>query len=247
MIDNPAFWLCAVIGVLIMGISKGGIGGLSVFVVPLMALTISPVQAAGIMLPILIVMDGFTLAAYRKQWDKRTLLHTLPYAIAGIAAGGLLARFVTEDFVRICIGLIALLFVAYAVFKPGTEGGFIRGNKYVGAISGALSGFTSFLAHAGGPPFKMYALPQGLPPRIFAGTSAVFFAVVNAVKLVPYSMLGQLGASNLTISLMLIPLAPLGVWIGVWLVKRIEPVIFYRIMYTLLFIVGLKLLWNGIT
>lgn len=247
MIENPVFWLCCAFAVLIMGISKGGIGGLSVFAVPVMALTMPPVQAAGIMLPILIVMDGFTLAAYRKQWNKKIILHTLPYAILGIGAGGLLASYVTDDFVRICIGVVALSFVAYAVFTPKSDSNFIHENKVVGAVSGAMAGFTSFLAHAGGPPFKIYALPQGLEPRIFAGTSAVFFAVVNAVKLIPYATLGQLGMANLSTSLILIPLAPIGVWIGVWLVKRIHTVIFYRIMYSLLFIVGVKLLWDGVT
>ena len=246
MIDDPVFWLCAVFAVLITGVSKGGMGGMAVFAVPLMALTISPVQAAGIMLPILVVMDGFTVTAYRKHWDKKLVFFMLPFAVAGIALGGLLAQCVSEDFVRICIGIIALSFVAFSVIKPAADGGFIRGNTYMAALCGALSGFTSFLAHAGGPPFKIYALPQGLPPRIFAGSAAIFFAVVNMTKLLPYALLGQLSGANLKTSLVLIPLAPIGVWTGVWLVKKIDPVVFYRIMYSLLTVVGLKLLWDGL-
>ncbi len=245
MIENPVFWVCAAFAVLITGISKGGMGGMAVFAVPLMALTISPIQAAGIMLPILIVMDVFTVSAYRKHWDKKLIFLMLPFAVAGIILGGFLARYVTEDFVRICVGVIALIFVAYSVLKPAADGGFIRGNKIVAAVCGMLAGFTSFLAHAGGPPFKIYALPQGLSPRIFAGSAAIFFAVVNMVKLLPYGLLGQLSPENLKTSLVLVPLAPFGVWIGVWLVKRIDPVIFYRIMYSLLAIVGFKLLWDG--
>lgn len=198
------------------------------------------------MLPILVVMDGFTLAAYRKLWDKKVLLATLPFAIAGIAAGAALAKYVSDDFVRICVGIIALLFVANAIFKPRPDGGRLRGHKGFGALCGAAAGFTSFLAHAGGPPFKIYALPQGLAPRVFAGTGAMFFAVVNAVKILPYTFLGQLNPGNLTVSLFLIPLAPLGVWTGVWLVKRMTPVIFFRIIYGLLFVVGVKLIWDGV-
>lgn len=246
MIENPLFWLCAAVAVFITGVSKGGIGGLSVLAVPLMALTISPVQAAGIMLPILIVMDGFTLSAYRKLWDKTVLLATVPFAIAGIALGAALAKYVSDDFVRVCVGVIALLFVANALFKPRPNGGRLRGHKGFGALCGAASGFTSFLAHAGGPPFKIYALPQGLTPGVFVGTNAVFFTVVNAAKILPYALLGMLSPGNLKVSLLLVPLAPLGVWTGVWLVKRMDPSVFFKIIYGLLFVVGVKLLWDGI-
>jgi len=108
MIENPLFWASAIIAVIITGISKGGFGGLALFAVPLMALTISPIQAAGIMLPILIVMDWISLWAYRKTWDKSLLLMTLPGAIVGIALGGLLAGYVNEQVVRISVGMIAI-------------------------------------------------------------------------------------------------------------------------------------------
>ena len=247
MIENPVFWLAAVIAVIITGISKGGFGGLGLLAVPLMALTISPVQAAGIMLPILIVMDWVGIWAYRKHWDKKVLLLTLPAAVVGIAIGALLAGYVTDDFVRICVGVIAVLFTLYGVFKPKGRVSVIKGNKPLGILAGLVAGFTSFIAHAGGPPFKTYAIPQELEKQIFAGTAAMFFFVVNAIKVLPYAMLGQFDQTNLTTSLILVPLAPVGVFIGVWLVKRIDQKIFYRIMYALIFLVGLKLLWDGLT
>ena len=245
MIDNPLFWVCAVISVIITGISKGGFGGLALMAVPLMALTISPIQAAGIMLPILIVMDWVSVWSYRKHWDRSILILMLPAAILGIIAGGLLAGYVNDRFVLLCVGIIAIAFSLYAVLKPKGREDRIVGNKPLGFVAGSIAGFTSFIAHAGGPPFQAYAIPQNLEKRIYAGTAVMFFFVVNFVKLLPYALLGQFDRTNLTTSLILIPLAPVGVLIGVWLVKRIDQELFYRILYALIFLVGLKLLWDG--
>jgi len=246
MIDNPLFWVTAVISVIITGISKGGFGGLGLLAVPLMALTISPVQAAGIMLPILIVMDWVSVWSYRKHWDKRLLWLMLPGAILGILAAWKFAAYVDDQFVRICVGVIAICFPIYAVFKPKGREDVLVGNKPLGLIAGIAAGFTSFIAHAGGPPFQAYAIPQGLEKRIYAGTAVMFFFVVNFVKLVPYAMLGQFDKTNLTTSFILIPLAPIGVLIGVWLIKRIDQQLFYHILYGLIFTVGVKLLWDGL-
>lgn len=253
MIQDPIFWLCAIIAVIITGISKGGFGGLALFAVPLMALTVSPIQAAGIMLPILIVMDWVSLWAYRKSWSKKLLWLMLPGAVLGIAVGGLLAGYVDENATRIVVGLIAIAFPVHAVggailgrnanHKP--RGTFLW-NKPLGAAAGFVAGFTSFIAHAGGPPFQAYAIPHKLDKRVYAGTAVVFFTVVNAVKVIPYAVLGQFDATNLTTSALLIPLAPIGVFIGVWLLKRINQDVFYRIMYTLIFITGCKLLCDGL-
>jgi len=247
MIDDPIFWAVAVVSVLITGISKGGFGGLALLAVPLMALTISPVQAAGIMLPILIVMDWVSVWSYRDQWNREVLWLTLPGAVIGIAVGGLLAGFVNDQLVRIFVGLIAVCFPVYSVLKPKGRVNLIKGNKPLGMLSGIVSGFTSFIAHAGGPPFQAYAIPQELEKRVYAGTAVMFFFMVNMVKVIPYALLGQFDTANLTTSLMLIPLAPVGVLIGVWLVKRIDQAVFFRIIYGLIFCVGLKLLWDGLS
>lgn len=245
MIEDPLFWTVAVISVIITGVSKGGFGGLAIIAVPLMALTISPIQAAGIMLPILIVMDWVSVWSYRKTWDKSLLLLTLPGAIVGIGLGWALARYVTEDFVLLSVGVIAIVFSLYSVFKPKrSEKSKLAQSKIMGGIAGSVAGFTSFIAHAGGPPFQAYAIPQKLEKQIYAGTAVMFFFVVNAVKLVPYAALGQFDKTNLTTSLILLPLAPVGVLFGVWLVKRIPQDIFYRILYGLIFCVGVKLLWD---
>lgn len=245
MIEDPLFWLFAVISVIITGISKGGFGGLAILAVPLMALTISPIQAAGIMLPILIVMDWVSVWSYRKTWNKKLLMLTLPGAVVGIGLGWALARFVTEELVLLSVGIIAITFSVYSVFKPKRSGrSKLAQSKIIGSIAGTVAGFTSFIAHAGGPPFQAYAIPQQLEKQIYAGTAVMFFFVVNAVKLIPYAALGQFDKTNLTTSLVLLPLAPIGVLFGVWLVKRIPQDVFYRILYGLIFCVGVKLLWD---
>lgn len=246
MLSDPIFILTAIFAVFITGISKGGFGGLGLFAVPIMALSISPVQAAAVMLPVLIVMDWISVWAYRKHWDKRLLLMLLPGALLGITIGGLLADRVSEDFVRACVGVIAVSFPVYAILGPKFRSGadWLKDNRPMAGLAGVAAGFTSFVAHAGGPPFQAYALPQNLEKRVYAGTAVMFFFVVNAVKLVPYAMLGQFDKTNLTISAALIPIAPIGVLIGVWLVKRIDQQAFYKIMYGLIFITGLKLLWD---
>lgn len=246
MMTDPLFWLCAIIAVLLTGISKGGFGGVALLAVPLMAMVISPVRAAGIMLPILIVMDAVSVWSYRGTFDKRLLFLMLPGAIIGITIGGLLAGFVDDRFVLICVGVIALSFSAYSVFRPKGNANVLKDNRPLGIIASIVAGFTSFIAHAGGPPFQAYVIPQGLEKRVFAGTSVLFFAVVNAVKLIPYGMLGQFDSANLTTSLILMPLAPIGVLIGVWLLKRISQEAFYKFLYTMIFIVGVKVLYDGI-
>jgi uncharacterized membrane protein YfcA len=246
MLTDPIFLASAIFAVLITGVSKGGFGGLALFAVPILSLSISPVQAAGILLPILIVMDWISVWAYRKTWDRRLLWLMLPGAVVGITIGGLLADQVSEDFVRLCVGLIAIIFPIYAVigarFLQGRN--HVQGNRSLAGLAGLAAGFTSFVAHAGGPPFQAYALQQDLEKRIYAGTTVMFFFVVNAVKLIPYAMLGQFDRTNLTTSAALIPLAPVGVLIGVWLVKRIDQKLFYRVMYGLIFLTGCKLLWD---
>jgi len=169
----------------------------------------------------------------------------------GIITGGFLARYVDDGFVRICVGLIALGFVAYALTKEfllkSDKLSRLAGHRPAGFMAGCAAGFTSFIAHAGGPPFQAYAIPQGLEKRIYAGTAVMFFTVVNAVKLIPYAMLGQFDKTNLSTSLVLIPLAPIGVFIGVWLIKRIDERVFFRVLYALLVCVGVKLLSDGLS
>lgn len=245
MITDWLFYLAAIPAVLITGVSKGGFGGIALLAVPLMALVISPVQAAGIMLPILLVMDLQSMYAYRGVYDKRNLLLLLPAAIIGIGVGTATAQFINDDWIRIIVGTIAILFTLNYWLRASAKNAVKNPNSAIGLFLGACSGFTSFLAHAGAPPYQLYVVPQKLDRRIYAGTSVLFFAAVNFLKLAPYAMLGMLAPTNLTTSLVLLPLAPIGVFLGIWANKKLSNDMFYNIVYAVIFLVGIMLFWQA--
>lgn len=245
---DPWFYAAAVPAVILVGLSKGGFGGAVGFVgVPLMALVISPVQAAAILLPILILMDVVSLWTWRGVFDRTILWQMLPGSIIGIGIGWLTASVVTADNVRLIVGAIAFIFVARWVYTSIRHGADHKAepNGIAAAFWGSIAGFTSFVAHVGGPPFQVYTLPLRMDPKVLTGTSVIFFAVTNAIKLVPYFALGQFDAANLTASLALMPLAPLATLAGAWLVRRMRPEIFYPFTYATVAIVALKLLYDG--
>jgi uncharacterized membrane protein YfcA len=253
--DFPVgFYVVAAFALLLTGIGKGGFGtgGASV-AVPLMSIYVAPSVAAGITLPILCAMDLFGVHAYRGRWSRTHLAALLPGALVGIAVGSLAFGLLPASAVRLLLGAIAIVFalnkwlglterIARALAAERRPPG-----RIAGLLWGAASGFTSTLAHAGGPPFAVYMLPQGLDKTVLVGTSVVFFLVLNYVKLVPYHFLGQLSPGNLAASLLFAPLAPIGIWIGVWLHRRISEAAFYQVSYTLLFATGLKLVWDALS
>lgn len=248
ILTDPVFYLAAIPAVVLVGLSKGGFGGaMALMGVPLMALVVSPVRAAAILLPILIVMDLVSLWTWRGRLDRRTLADVLPGALLGIAVGWATAAIVTDSHVRLIVGLIALaFFLRWALEKAGGRERVAGRSAVRGSFWGALAGFTSFVAHAGGPPYQIYALPLRHDPKVFTGTSVVFFAIVNAVKLVPYFALGQFDTDNLSASLVLVPLAPLATLAGAAIVKRMKPDVFYPFMYGTVFVIALKLIHDGV-
>lgn len=246
---DPWFYAAAIPAVILVGLSKGGFGGAVGFVgVPLMALVISPVQAAAILLPILILMDVVSLWTWRGIYDRSILWQMLPGSILGIGIGWLTASLVTVDMVRVIVGFIAIIFVLRWVYTSLRHGAkhVARPNRVAASLWGSVAGFTSFVAHVGGPPFQIYTLPLRLDPKLLTGTSVIFFAVTNAIKLIPYFALGQFDAANLTASLALMPIAPLATLAGAWLVRRMRPEIFYPFTYATVALVAMKLLYDGV-
>ena len=238
MLTDPLFYACAIPAVMLYGIAKGGFGGpVAVLAVPLMALVISPTLAAAILLPILVVMDALVVKTYWGVFDRRALRVLLPGALVGIGLGYLSAEY-------LMVGVISLLFGLQSMFSLGAAAR--EHNALAGNFFGSLAGFTSFSIHAGGPPFSMYLMPKQLSPLLYAGTAGIFFAVVNAVKLVPYWALDQLVLENLTLSLVLMPLAPLGVAVGHRLVKRSEAGFYYRVISVFLVVLGAILVLRGL-
>ena len=249
MLTDWHFYLAAIPAVILMGISKGGFAGLSVLSTPLLALAISPVRAAAIMLPILIVQDAVSVWSYRHSFVRRTLALMLPGSMLGILLGWLLAARVSDALVGLVVGLIAVAFVGLALARGLGWLAAARARRPSAAPAafwGTVAGFTSFISHAGGPPFQVYALPLGLPTQVYVGTTTLFFAVTNFVKLAPYLALGQFSRDNLTLSTELFPLAIVSTLAGVWLVRRVSQAGFLRIIYALTFAVGCMLVWDGV-
>ncbi len=247
MISDLNFYLVAVPAVILVGLSKGGFGGaLALLGVPIMALVISPVAAAAILLPILLAMDAVSLYSWWGVRDNRTLLVLVPSGVAGVALGWAMAAYMSDAHVRLIVGVIAVVFVAVYFLRGDRRNEPRPHNRPAGMFWGACAGFTSFVAHAGGPPYQFYVVPLRLEPRVFAGTAVVFFAIINTIKVVPYFALGQFSPGNLATSAVLMPLAPLSTLGGVWLVKRMSIDVFYKLTYATVLIVGLKLIWDGI-
>lgn len=240
------FWTIAVAAVFIVALSKSGLmGSLGMVAVPMLALVMPPRDAAGMMLPLLLVMDVIAIWTYRKDADWRILRIMLPGAFFGTLLGWALWTIVSDAMVLLFVGVITLLFVLDSLLplRKRLEG--LPPSKPWGAFWGGFAGFTSFVSHTGGPPFQIYVLPQRLTPVLYSGTSAFFFAIVNTAKLIPYFFLGQLSVSNLTIGLILTPVAIAGMLLGVFLVRRISVKLFYQLAYWLVFLLALKLIYDG--
>ncbi len=245
MISDPIFYAVAAISVTLLGLAKGGFYGLGVMATPLLALVVPPLQAAGILLPILLVSDVISVWAYRRSWDPWNLKVMFPGLVLGVGIGWLIAAWVPQGWVRVAIGLIALGFTLDYWFGHRLLAQPYRPTALKGAFWATLAGFTSFVAHAGGPPYQMHMLPQRLDREIFAGTTTILFAGVNVLKVIPYFALGQLSADNLSTSAVLFPLAVATTFFGVWLVRRVSQEMFYRVTYLLMFFVALELLRGG--
>ena len=247
MITDPWFYAVAIPAICLTGLAKGGfLGGAGGMSVPLMSLAISPVQAAAIMLPILIVMDCIGVWAYRRDWSAENLKILLPAAVIGVGVGWATAAFVTEAHVRLLVGTIGLLFTLDHWFALRPKAVAPGPDWRKGTFWGVLAGFTSFVSHSGGPPYAVYMLPQRLRNMVYAGTWIMLFTAVNLVKVPAYMMLGQFTPENLNTAAVLVPLAPLAILAGIWLTRRVRQEPFYRIAYACLFLVSLKLIADGL-
>ena len=244
MIVDPWFYAAATVAVLIVGIAKGGLGGgIAVVGVPLMAMVISPARAAAVLLPILMVMDILAVRAYRGAWDWPNLRVLVPAALLGTAIGTVTFEYLTPDGLRALVGVIALTY-SLQYFAPRGKSTRRSPRRVSGVLWGTLSGFASFSVHAGGPPLHAYLLPQRMDRTTFQATGVAFFFVVNWSKVGPYAWLGQWNTDNLLTSLVLLPLAPLGIWIGRRLHERATDLLFFRIVHASLFVIGVKLLYD---
>lgn len=245
VIADPHFYLAAIPAVILLGLSKGGFAGVGTAATPLLALYIPPLEAAALLLPILITQDVISVWIYRREWDATNLRVMLPGAMAGMALGWLVAAYISDDAVRFIIGIVGLVFVLNVWFGPKAAEARPQHRGW-GTFWGAVSGFTSFMTQGGGPPFQVYVMPQRLPKLVFVGTATMFFASINCFKIVPYMMLGTFNAANLATSLALLPAAIAANFAGVWLVRAMPTNLFYHVAYVLLLLISLMLLWQSV-
>jgi uncharacterized membrane protein YfcA len=241
------FWIAAVVAAILVGMSKGGLPVFGMMAVPVLALFMSPITAAGLLLPVYVVSDMFGLWAYRRDADWRILKITVPAAVVGIGIGWATASVVPERLVVGLVGLIGTVFALSLLLRRAGSVPARQPDRARGWCWGGIAGFTSFVSHGGGPPWQVYALPLGLAKTVFAGTTTVMFAIVNAVKLVPYYFLGQLNPENLKVAAFLLLPASLAVLAGVRLVRVIPHELFFRLVTWALLAVSLRLLWDAAT
>lgn len=249
-IDDPWFYALAIPALILTGVAKGGFSaGGGNLGVPMMSQAIPAQMAAGITLPILIAMDVIGVWAYRRDWDRAQMRVLLPGALLGIAAGALSFRLLSDGAVKVIVGAIAVGFVGWTLLRArfGRRDGATGTSVPRGMFWSAVSGFTSTVAHAGGPPLAVYLVPQRLDRRVLTATTVVFFFVVNLAKVPPYLWNGQFAGPVLATALVLLPCAPIGMLIGIRLNGVVSDRLFYRIVYLVLTASGLKLLWDGLT
>ena len=246
MITDPWFYAAAVPAILLVGVSKSGFGaGFGSLGLPLMAMAVPVPQAAAIMLPLLAVMDFLGIRALWRERDRELLKLLLPAGLLGSLIGTLLFGVLSPRTVAAIVGAITLLFLLLRTLYPA-KADAPPPPRWVGFCFATVSGFTSFVAHAGGPPIGFYVLPLRLPPLRFVATMAVFFAALNLSKWIPYAWLGLIDLTNMSTSLVLLPVAPLGVWAGLRISKVIPAAMFYRVFSVGLLLTGIKLLWDGL-
>lgn len=243
--EGTTFWILAVLAAGLVGLGKGGLPVVGMLAVPVLALVMHPVAAAGLLLPVYVVSDMFGLYAYRHAFDRRVLAILAPAATLGVALGWATAAFVPERLVTGLIGVIGVVFALRLLLRRGPEAPAKRAEVAPGIFWGALTGFTSFVSHAGGPPFQVYVMPLRLEKAVFAGTSTVLFAYINAIKLIPYWALGTLTFQDLKIAVALMVPASLAVLGGVRLVRRLPEKLFFSLVTWALLAVSLRLLWEA--
>ena len=239
---NPLFVAAAVIAVIFLGLSKGGFVGLGVAAVPLLSLVVPVPQAAAILVPILITQDIVSVWIYHRDFSAWNLAALIPGSLAGAGLATLTAAAISPEAVKLAVGVIALAFVASRLAAPWIERHLPKPGVVSGVIWGTAAGFASTLANAGSPPFQIHMLPQKLPKMTFVGTTALYFAFTNLLKVPSYFVLGSLTWENVSVGLVLVPLAAATNVLGIMLVRRVSMAAFYRIAYVLILLVGIALL-----
>ena len=240
---NPYTSVLLIVSSLIMGMSRGGLGGgLGLLGVLLAAQVMSPIEAAAFMLPILITTDPISMLIYRRSIDWKSLRELLPGVFLGLLIGTLLISSISIKMLQAIIGVLSLSLVFNGLRDMYGKKKLYALSKLWGFGLGTLAGFSSFLIHAGLPPVAAYILPKKLPRATFMGTTAVFFGITNLIKVIPYFGLGLFSFELAKLTLLMIPISLIGIWIGRIINKKISDKIFYLVVYFSVCALGIRLL-----
>lgn len=243
--DGTTIWALSALAAFIVGLGKGGVPVITATAVPLLSLAMSPVAAAGLLLPVFVAADMFGLYAYRRHYHPKVLKIMLVALPIGVLIGYLTAASIPDAGITIVIGLIGAAFALTIILRKPVEGVQREARTAPGLFWGTISGFTSFVSHSGATPFQVYALPLGMDKITFAGTMVIAFAYINAIKLIPYYALGQLTWDSVQTAMMLLVPTVLGVITGVQIVRWVPQKLFFRVIVWGLLILSLRLLWQG--
>ncbi len=245
--EDVSYWVFATLAAIAVGLGKGGVPAISAMAVPLFALAVNPIVAAGTLLPVYIASDIFGLYAYRRHFDRRVLGIMMLAMPIGVGIGWATASLVSEAAVTILVGVIGGVFALNYIFRRAADGPARPARFWPGLFWGTVSGFTSFVSHSGAPPYQVYAVPLKQEKLVFAGTVTISFAYINAIKLIPYAALGQLDIANLKISAVLAIPAILSVFLGLKLIKVVPEKLFFRLIIWGLLILSARLIYDGMT
>ena len=240
------YWGLALAASFFVGASKGGLPLVGLLSVPLLSLVMPAGLAAGLILPIYILSDLYGLWIYRREYDTRNIAILVPAGAIGILIGWATAHVTNEDMVKFFVAIIGLAYCLDAVTKTWRIVPSKQADVPRGLFWGTIAGFTSFVSHAGGPPYNMFVLPQKLPKMVYAGSTTIIFAIINLLKLPPYWILGQVNLSSLEQCIYLAPISLFGAWAGYQLTRVLPEKIFYRAIEVALFVVALLLLRESV-
>jgi len=246
LLNDPTLFALIAMAAFLVGLSKGGLPAVAMLSVPILSLTMSPLVAAILLLPIYILSDVVSVWLYRREYSLDNIRLLIPAGILGVLIGWATASFVSDRMVSVLIGLMGITFCLYQWTKKTTKQIPAPVNIRKGLAWGTLSGFTSFVSHAGAPPFQMYVLPQKLPKMVFAGTTTIVFAAVNLAKVIPYASLHPYTLSTLQISAYLLPVAAVGTVVGKKLIEQLSEKWFFLAVQGALFIISIKLVLSSL-
>ena len=242
----PVVWTLLVLAAIFVGLSKGGMPGVGMLSVPVLSLVISPVNAAVLLLPIYILSDTVAIWLYRRDFSASNLKVLMPAGFLGVVVGWATASLVSDVVVSFLIGVMGIVFCLNLWLRRREHIAPVKASMPRGIFWGALSGFTSFISHAGAPPYQVYVLPQKLPKMVFAGTTAILFAAINLAKVIPYSSLHPYSGATLALAMVLLPAALVGTVAGRFIINYLPEARFFLLVQIALFVICVRLVYAAV-